>query len=154
MRLMVTGGTGFTGSRVVREACAAGHQVRCLVRPGSASRLPTGLRLSVREADLADAPAVERALSGCDALVNVASIGFGHGPGIVAAVERAGVERAVFFSTTAIFTSLPAPSRVTRVLAEDAIRASGLAYTILRPTMIYGAPGDRNVERMLDFLDR
>jgi nucleoside-diphosphate-sugar epimerase len=55
----------------------------------------------------------------------------------------------VFVSTTGIFTRLPAPSKAVRVAAEDSVRASRLAWTILRPTMIYGAPGDRNMERLL-----
>jgi nucleoside-diphosphate-sugar epimerase len=59
------------------------------------------------------------------------------------------VERAVFVSTTALFTTLNAPSKSVRTAAEDAVRGSGLRWTIVRPTMIYGAPGDRNVERLL-----
>jgi len=149
VRVLVTGGAGFTGRRVTRLLVEAGYEVRCLVRPGGRTAPLAELPVELVRGDLADAPALRAALSGTDALVNVASIGFGHGPGIVAACEASGVGRAVFFSTTAVFTRLPAPSRSVRLAAEDAIRASGLEWTILRPTMIYGAPGDRNVERLL-----
>jgi nucleoside-diphosphate-sugar epimerase len=37
---------------------------------------------------------------------------------------------------------------------EELVRASGLAYTIARPSMIYGSERDRNVHRLLRFLDR
>src|SRR5205814_7044896 len=48
----------------------------------------------------------------------------------------------------------PAPSTVVRLTAEREVRESGLAWTILRPTMIYGAPGDRNLSRLLVLLAR
>ena len=154
MRVLLTGATGFTGRRAARRLVAAGHDVRCFVRASSDRAPLEGLEVEVRVGDLADEASIARALSGTDALVNVASIGFGHGPGIVRAAERAGVGRAVFFSTTAIFTSLPAASRAVRLLAEEAIRRSSLDWTILRPTMIYGGPGDRNVERLLGLVSR
>src|SRR3712207_9439397 len=37
---------------------------------------------------------------------------------------------------------------------EELVRASGLAYTIARPSMIYGSELDKNVHRLLRFLDR
>jgi uncharacterized protein YbjT (DUF2867 family) len=108
----------------------------------------------VRSGDLGDAASLDRWLDGCASLVYCASMGFGHVPAVVAACERAGIRRAVFVSTTAIFTRLPAPSKSVRVAAEDAVTRSRLRWTIVRPTMIYGAPGDRNVERLLRFLRR
>ena len=57
-------------------------------------------------------------------------------------------------STTAIFTQLNAGSKVVREAAEAAITTSGLETTILRPTMIYGTPCDRNMIRLVRFLDR
>ena len=104
----------------------------------------------------ATAPRWPRLLAGaeCDALVNLASLGFGHARGIVRAAVRAGLDRAVFVSTTAVTTTLPARSKAVRLAAEDEIRGSGLSWTILRPTMIYGAAGDRNLSRLLALLAR
>ena len=90
----------------------------------------------------------------CEALVNLASLGFGHAPAIVSAAQAAGLDRAVFVSTTAVTTALPARSKAVRLAAEQAIRSSGLKWAILRPTMIYGAPGDRNMSRLLVLLAR
>jgi uncharacterized protein YbjT (DUF2867 family) len=144
--IALAGATGFTGRRVAALLAARGEPLRCLVRAAPAA-LPAGAEPV--QGDLADPAALERWLAGCDALVYVASMGFGHVPGVVAAAERAGATRAVFVSTTAIFTHLPAASKAVRVAAEDTVRASALDWTLLRPTMVYGAPGDRNMERLL-----
>jgi nucleoside-diphosphate-sugar epimerase len=145
--IALAGATGFTGRRVAARLAASGA-VRCLVRAGSdRSALPAGVECVV--GDLGDAASLAKWLAGCDALVYVASMGFGNVPAVVAAAETAGVRRAVFVSTTGIFTKLPAPSKAVRVAAEECVRKSRLAWTILRPTMIYGEPGDRNMERLL-----
>jgi nucleoside-diphosphate-sugar epimerase len=148
----LAGGTGFTGRRVAARLAADGP-MRCLVRPGSDdSVLPAG---AVRvEGDLGDAASLGPWLDGCESLVYCASMGFGHVPGVVTAAEEAGIRRAVFVSTTGIFTRRPAPSKAVRIAAEECVRKSRLVWTILRPTMIYGAPGDRNMERLLRRLAR
>jgi uncharacterized protein YbjT (DUF2867 family) len=149
VKVFVSGGTGFTGQRVVADLLERGHSVTCLVRETGRREVLAERDVAIVVGDLGDREGLATALAGHDALVNVASIGFGHGPGIVAAAGAAGVSRAVFFSTTAIFTSLPAATRSVRLAAEAAVTGSSLDWTILRPTMIYGAPGDRNVERLL-----
>ena len=68
--------------------------------------------------------------------------------------SASGLDRAVFVSTTAVTTTLPARSKTVRLAAEEEIRTSGLSWTILRPTMIYGAAGDRNLSRLLALLAR
>jgi nucleoside-diphosphate-sugar epimerase len=153
MKVFLTGGTGFTGSFVLPRLLARGGQVRCLVRPQSdRSGLPT--EADVFTGDLDDPKGLAHGMAGCEALVNTASLGFGHGPNVVAAAREAGVRRAVFISTTAVFTTLNAPSRAVRLAAEEAIQASGLDWTILRPTMIYGTARDRNICRLIRYLRR
>ena len=154
MKILVTGATGFTGSHAVSVCLDRGHSVVCFVRKsGDFSALPEG-RVRLAVGDLAVPETLEEVLRGQDALLNFASLGFGHAAGIVAAAERAGVPRAVFISTTAVFTSLPAASKSVRLAAEEAIRGSRLAWTILRPTMIYGTARDRNISRLVRFLRR
>ena len=106
--------------------------------------------------DLDDARHLDEAFAAarCDVLVCVASLGFGHGPSIVAAAEDAGIPRAIFVSTTAVTTTLHPPTKQIRLAAEQQIRGCGLDWTILRPTMIYGAAGDRNLSRLLLRLSR
>ena len=154
MRVLVTGATGFTGSYVVPLLLRQGAHVRCLVRANSeTSRLPLS-EIELAFGDLSEQDSIERALQGTDALVNIASLGFGHAPNIVNAAIATRVQRAVFISTTAIFTTLNAPSKAVRLAAEELVRASGLSYTILRPTMIYGSSRDRNMCRLIRYLRR
>jgi nucleoside-diphosphate-sugar epimerase len=104
------------------------------------------------EGDVADSPALASVMEGCDALVNLVSLGFGHVDSILCATKEAGIRRAIFLSTTAIHTQLNARSKSIRLAAEQAIQASGLEYTILRPTMVYGSPRDRNMWRLIKFM--
>ena len=60
----------------------------------------------------------------------------------------------MFVSTTAVTTTLRPPTRQIRLAAEQQIRSCGLDWTILRPTMIYGDAGDRNLSRLLIRLSR
>jgi len=156
MRLLVTGGSGFLGGYVLAEAARRGHSCVALARSSAAARTVAARGALPVSGDLDQdrALAAVFARAGCDGLVNLASLGFGHAPGIVRAALRAGLDRAVFVSTTAVTTTLPARSKAVRLAAEDEIRISGLCWTILRPTMIYGAAGDRNLSRLLVLLAR
>jgi uncharacterized protein YbjT (DUF2867 family) len=156
MRLLVTGGSGFLGGYVLREAARRGHETVVLTRSPAAARMVADKGALPVAGNLDDARQLDRvfAAAGCDTLVNLASLGFGHAPAIVAAAGEAGIGRAVFVSTTAVTTTRPAPTKLVRLAAEQRIRASALKWTILRPTMIYGAPGDRNLSRLLALLHR
>jgi len=156
MKVHVTGGSGFLGGSVIPTLIAAGHEPTALARTAVAAERVAALGATPITGDLDDPASVDAAFmaSGAEALVNLASLGFGHAPTIVAAAEEAGVRRAVFVSTTSIFTRLATTSKTVRVAAEDTIRASGLEWTIIRPTMIYGTPADRNMARLLDAVRR
>jgi uncharacterized protein YbjT (DUF2867 family) len=152
MRLLVTGGSGFLGGHVLAEAARRGHCCVALARSPEAARAVAARGATPLRGDLDQDTALARVFdsAGCDALVNLASLGFGRAPGIVGAALRAGLDRAVFVSTTAVTTTLPARSKALRLAA----RGSALSWTILRPTMINGAAGDRNLSRLLVLLAR
>ncbi len=152
MKVLATGATGFTGSRVVPLLLQSGYQVRCLTRATSDRAPLSALRVEWVTGDLSNPETLTSAMRGMDALVNIASLGFGHADSILRSAKEAGVRRAIFISTTAIFTQLNAGSKSVRLAAEEAIQASGLDYTILRPTMIYGGPRDRNMWRLIRLL--
>jgi dihydroflavonol-4-reductase len=70
---LVTGGTGFVGSAVVRRLLAEGVAVRALARPGSDRRLLADLPVEVAEGDIADPRSLPRAVRGCNQVYHVAA---------------------------------------------------------------------------------
>ncbi|MCK9876467.1 NAD(P)H-binding protein [Frankia sp. Ag45/Mut15] len=154
MRILITGGSGFLGRRVVARAVAAGHDVRALARGDQAARTLRELGATDLRGDLDDPAGLAAAFLAADAtaLVNLASLGFGHIGAILAATSAGHLHRAVFVSTTGIRTRLEPPTKRVRLAAERAIEASGLDWTIIRPTMIYGGADDRNMARLLTLL--
>jgi nucleoside-diphosphate-sugar epimerase len=154
MTIAVSGANGFTGRFVCCELQRRRLPFIALLRPGSNATWMEARQISVRFADLNEPAQLAAQLVGCRALLNVASIGFGGAPSVLEACQAAGIRRAVFVSTTAIFTQLHASSKTIRQAAEAAITASPLDTTIVRPTMIYGTPGDRNMIRLVRWLNR
>lgn len=154
--LLVTGATGFLGGHTIPKLVENYEgKIRCFVRETSdINSLTQYKNIEFVYGSFDDIATFEDALEGIDTLINIASLGFGHGPAIVDACRKRNVERAIFVSTTAMFTQLNASTKVIRQAAEKAIKESGINYTILRPTMIYGTEKDRNMCRLIKFLDK
>jgi uncharacterized protein YbjT (DUF2867 family) len=149
--VFVTGGTGYLGRPFIRELIARGHEVRALVRPASAGRVPEGAEAVDGDA-LGDFAA---SIPPADTLVHL--VGTPHpGPhkarqfrtidlvsirASVAAAKRAAVRHLVYVSV-----AHPAPAMhayiAVREEGEALIAASGLSATILRPWYVLG-PGHR-----------
>jgi dihydroflavonol-4-reductase len=72
-RVLLTGGTGFVGSAVVRALIASGAAVCTLVRAGSDQRNLDGLAVERRTGSLEDPASLRQALAGCTALFHVAA---------------------------------------------------------------------------------
>lgn len=154
MKVLVTGASGFTGSYTVPLLIEQGYEVICFVRDTSdLSHLPMD-KVKLLVGDLNNGESILEALKQVDILINIASLGFGHASTIVNSAVSAGIERAVFFSTTSIFTTLNPQSKSIRLGAENVISKSNLAYTIIRPTMIYGNSRDRNICKFIQFTNR
>ena len=147
-RILLVGATGFLGSFVAARLMER-HPVALVRASSDTSVLPRGMEL--RRGDLNRGPLP---LDGISTVVYCASMGFGHVPRLVRQLEQRRISRALFISTTAVFTTLPSESRTPRLEAEAAVERSSMDWTILRPTMIYGTARDRNISRLLRFLKR
>jgi uncharacterized protein YbjT (DUF2867 family) len=152
MRMLVTGATGLLGGALLKLLLAGGHQVRCLVREGSlrARRLDER-RVELARGDVGDAWALSRALRGVDALLHIA--GIEYAPQVVEAARRAKVGRLVVVGSTSAHSAYEFRSGP-KLRMEKLVRESGLEYAIVRPSMIYGSELDKNMHRLLRFLDR
>jgi uncharacterized protein YbjT (DUF2867 family) len=152
MRILLTGGTGLLGGTLLEILLAEGYETRCLIRANSpnAARLDRE-RVEIFLGDAGDEDDLYRALQGTDALLHVA--GIEYAPAVVDAARRAGVERILVVGSTSAHSAYAFRSGP-KLEMEEVVRGSGLAWTIARPSMIYGSERDRNVHRLLRFLDR
>lgn len=152
MKVLLTGATGLLGGALLDLLLLEGHEVRCLVRHESrnASRLDPS-RLDIVRGDANAADDLRRALAGADAMVHVA--GIEHAPAVVEAARGAGVSRLVMVGSTSAHSAYEFRSGPKKRM-EGVVRSSGLDWTIVRPAMIYGSERDKNVHRLLRFLDR
>ena len=150
--VFVTGATGFSGPYVVEALLAAGESVRCLVRENSQADFLVQRNIPIVQGDLERPDSLVEALQGADALVSVSPIRFA--PALVAACQQAGVSRGVFLSSTWRFSKVRTPDVEAVFFGEEAVEASGMEATILRPTMIYGPGNDRNLSRLRDYLGK
>jgi uncharacterized protein YbjT (DUF2867 family) len=129
--ILVTGATGNVGRELVRALVSAGEDVRALIRRDSdRSRLPAGVDAVV--GDLNRPEALSAALAGVRA-VHLLS-GYKDMPGLLAEARRAGVERVVLQSSSAV-PGGDMTNAVARyhILSEAAVRESGLPWTFLQP---------------------
>ncbi|MFI8070157.1 NAD(P)H-binding protein [Streptomyces sp. NPDC086033] len=126
--IVVTGATGNVGRPLVRELLAAGERVTAVSRH-SPPENPAGLRH--HRGDLAAPQTLKPALDGAEALFLLTSGDFmaqgGNLDGVLEVVRAGGVRRVVLLSSQGVATG-DHPSEL-----EDAVRRSGLAWTMLRP---------------------
>ena len=150
MKILVSGGTGLLGQAFLRALRESGeHEVRCLVRATSPIERLEGFELAYGDAQ--DAGSLKRALRGTNAFVHVA--GIQYTPQVLEAMRRTGVKRLLLVSSASAhsrFTFRSAP----RLKMEALLSGSGLSWTIVRPSMIYGSELDHNMHKLLRFLDR
>ncbi len=149
----VTGPLGFVASRLLPHLARRGAHVLAVVRPGrDASALAAWPNVEVRRGDLAEPATLAGAFAGAGEVVHLA--GLALVPGMLPALLAGGVTRGVFVSSAGVHTRLVSHGADAKRAGESALRASSLAYTILRPSMIYGTPRDRNMVRLLRLLER
>jgi nucleoside-diphosphate-sugar epimerase len=170
VKVLVTGATGFLGGYMVQELVRRGHDVTGMVRPSNNSRPDWDGRVPTRVADLTDAESLIRATEGMEAVIHLAAHYTFHGKkelydkvtvggtrSLLQACVRNGVKTFIYCSSTEAIgpgESPPAdedtPLRPfyeygrSKVAAEEAVResgASGIGWTIIRPSGFYG-PGN------------
>jgi NADH dehydrogenase len=152
--VLVTGGTGFVGPKVVHALRAQGREVRALVRrPDRATQLAAwGAELVT--GDVTDPASLRAAVDGCTHVVHLVAILKG-GPSdfhrvmtqgtkdLIAAAKAADVARFVLMSAlgTSQATKDTVPYFAAKWAMEQETLKSGLEYTIFRPSFVFGRDG-------------
>lgn len=180
MKILVTGGGGFLGTRICRRLLARGDTVSALQRSRNAELESAGVRLVL--GDLRDPDLLVAATRGCDAVIHVAGKAGAWGPytdyfginvegteNVISACRAAGVSRLVYTSSPSVAhgggdieggdESLPypdhytAPYPATKALAEQLVMAANseaLRTVSLRPHLIWGEGDNQLLPRLLE----
>ena len=163
-RILVVGGSGFIGTQVVSKLAAQGRRVLVPTRRRERARhlilLPT---VDVVEVERLDPATLAALAAGCDAAINLVGVLHGRagagadpwGPDfgrahvdlpamLVDACRGAGVKRLVHVSALGVTdggkNTLPSRYLRSKAAGEEKVRlARGLDWTILRPSVVFGA---------------
>ena len=148
----MTGATGFVGSHVIEQALASGHSVRAITR--SPRENEAGVEWIT--GTLEDAAALAALVDGADAVLHIAgavnvptreafaAANIAGTQAIVDAAVAATVRRFVHTSTIAARQPDLSNYGWSKAGAEEAVRASPLDWTVVRPPAVYG-PRDRDM---------
>jgi uncharacterized protein YbjT (DUF2867 family) len=144
--IVIAGGTGNLGTALIPLLTARGHPVRVITRDPARTRPRTAAGIELVTADVRDPDAVARAVAGARTVIS-AITGFG-GPGaagapaidrdgnrnLIAAAKAHGVEHFILISVVQAAVDHPIELFRMKFAAEQELRASGLPWTIVRPT--------------------
>lgn len=152
--ILVTGGTGFIGPKVVHELRANERDVRCLVRDRRRAAKLAAWGCELAEGDMTDAASLRAAVWGCDAVVHLVAIITGPRSqferimeqgtrDLLAAAREEGVRRFVLMSAlgTTEQTRELTPYFHAKWEMEQTVKASGLEHVIFRPSFVFGRDG-------------
>jgi NADH dehydrogenase len=158
---IVTGAFSFTGRFIAEELLRRGFSVATLSRRPDDSLL-VGQRLEVHPLNFDQPAELARSLEGAEVLHNTYWVRFNHGSDgferairntemLFQAAKRAGIRKLVHLSVSN--PSLQSPLHYFRgkAIVEECVKDSGLAYTIFRPTLIFGS-GDLLLNNIAYFL--
>jgi len=156
--ILVTGASGFVGSHLVPALLTGGHRVFALTRTPTTGELVVGrvreddrANVEVRIGDLTRPGTLAPAMAGVDAVVHLAAIprDFNRGSNlrlvntegtraILAAMSQAGVRRLVHMGAMGVEDDPTLHYASSKAKAEALVRESGLAWTILKPSLQFG----------------
>lgn len=177
MRMLVIGATGGTGREIVREALSRGYQVNALAR-AAAEAAPLLPGADIIGGDARDALAVAKALAGCHGVISA----LGTKPAllheetllsvatriVIDEMQKLGITRLVCVTGIGagdsrghggfLYDHIAQPLLLRSVYddkdrQEEEIRASGLDWTIVRPTALSDGPVTDNIRALTDLTD-
>jgi nucleoside-diphosphate-sugar epimerase len=155
--LFVTGITGHTGMWFLKRLVEENYngKIRCLVRENSNTDLidKSGLNIEKVYGDLGNKSSLESLMSGVETVVHISTILFSNN--VIDAAINNNVKWAILIHTTGRFSKYKSASEE-YINIEDGLlgKRDKIGITVLRPTMIYGSSGDRNMYKLVDFLYR
>jgi uncharacterized protein YbjT (DUF2867 family) len=162
MKIFLAGGTGFVGGHVRRALLERNHEILLLTH-----RRVVGIENGVNavEGDVSRPETFAEAIRGCDAAINLIGIvrefpargvtfeklHVEAAGNLLRAAQKAGMTRYLHMSALGARADAVSLYHKTKFRAEEYVRASGLNYTIFRPSIIFG-PKDEFVNKLAGFI--
>lgn len=157
--IFITGGTGFVGTEI--QKALKGHPLKVLVRKGDVGqRNPEATYVT---GDVTEAASLAGAMDGCKTVIHLVAIIEETGgatfdkvirqgtENAVAEAKRAGVEHFIHMSALGVRNDPQYPYFYAKFQAEEAVKQSGIPYTIFRPSIIFG-PKDGFINQLADLV--
>ena len=164
--IVITGATGFVGEEVVKQARAAGYPVRAIVRePQRAQWLAERYGVELFRGNVLSAPSIEGAMRDANCVIHLVGIIYEskentfertHAQAtryVIDEAKKAGVKRFVHMSALGAHENARSRYHQTKWAGEGYVRKSGLAWTIFRPSFIYG-PRDKGINTLAQVVRR
>lgn len=160
-RIAITGGTGFVGLHTSWALVAAGHEVRLVARGQRRGPRVTGTQM-VR-ADVVGGDGLVEALDGSDVVLHLVAVIRERGAqtfdrvnrqgaeNVARAAHDAGVGHVIHVSALGADPDPAFPYLATKWAGEQAMRASGIACDVLRPSLMFGT-GDGFFTRLVKLI--
>jgi uncharacterized protein YbjT (DUF2867 family) len=152
--ILVTGGTGFVGPKVVHALRARELPVRAIARKPEREETLRAWGVDVVQGDMTDAESLRRAADGADTIVHLVAIRQGKAQqferimiegtrNLLGAARDAGARRFVLMSAlgTSEETKDLVPYFHAKWTEEQDVKASGIDHVIFRPSFIFGSDG-------------
>jgi len=164
LKIFISGGTGFVGGHLCRELLSRGHTLRLLAHSSGAS---AAKQTEVVSGDVTSAESCIKGAAGCDAVINLVGIirefpqrGITFSRlhveatrNMIEAAQQNGITRYLQMSALGSRPGAVSDYHRSKYQAEELVVASGLDYTIFRPSLVFG-PKDAFVNMIAGFIQR
>ena len=166
MIALLTGGAGVVGKALCRELIARGVCVRVLTLPGDSLAKSLPSEVDVRYGDVTDFDSIRDAFENVDVVYHLAAIllstkrgAFEHvntdgTRNVLEASKLAGVRRFLYVSSISVTYPILTPYGESKKKGEALVHASGLDWTIVRPTLVIGDGGGVEFNMFRDYVKR
>lgn len=163
--ILLTGATGFVGGHLLEELRKRPEVVRCLVHRSRSPELLRGDNVEAVQGSVLDKDSLVGPMQGVDTVVHLVAVIREKGPATfqsvnhlgtrnaVQSAREAGVSRFVHMSANGARNDPRFPYLLSKWQGEDEVRGSGLAYAILRPSIIFGQ-GDEFITVLADLIKK
>jgi len=166
--ILVTGGAGVMGSRLVRGLVERGEKVRVLTLPGDpyVTRLD-GLDVDIRYGDISNAATLSGVFDGVETVFHLAAVVLSRNPAVfkrvnvegtrnmVAGATAAGVKHFIYVSSASVVYPKPTPYSLSKRECERIVSSQdSMHYTIIRPTLAYSESGGEEFLLFMNYLKR